>query len=99
MQLAVNKGLGISQISRATAVCRKLVGHFKHSAIALTALKQKQEQLNLEKHHLIQDVSTRWNSTYFMLDRLLEQRWHIYAVLHDEKVSEAKYRSLKVLEV
>ena len=94
LQLAVNKGLGISQIVRATAVCRKLVGPFKHSTIAMTALKEKQEQLNLEKHHLIQDVSTRWNSTYFMIERLLEQRWGIYAVLHDEKVSEAKYRSL-----
>jgi hypothetical protein len=98
LQLAVNKGLNISQISRQSAVCRKLVGHFKHSSLAMTALKEKQEQLNLEKHHLIQDVSTRWNSTYFMFERLLEQRWGIYAVLHDEKVSEAKYRCLNPTE-
>ena len=58
---------------RATAVCRKLVGHFKHSAIAMTALKQKQEQLNLEKHHLIQDVH-QMEQYLLHVDRLLEQR-------------------------
>ena len=57
LQLAVNKGLNISQISHIAAVCRKLVGHLKHSSVAMTALKEKQEQLHLEKHHLIQDVS------------------------------------------
>ena len=88
LQLSVNKGLSISQISRVSPVCRKLVGHFKHSTLAMAALKEKQEQLNLDKHHLIQ---ARWNSTYFMFERLLEQHWGIYAVLHDEKVSEAKY--------
>lgn len=28
----------------------------------------------MEKHKLIQDVTTRWNSTYYMLKRNLEQR-------------------------
>ena len=79
-------------------MCRKLVGHFKHSTLAMAALKEKQEQLNLDKHRLIQDVSTRWNSTYFMFERLLEQCWGIYAVLHDKKVLEAKYRSLNLTE-
>ena len=31
LQLAVMKGLEVNEISRLTAVCRKLVGHFKHS--------------------------------------------------------------------
>ena len=74
LQLSINKDLGLSQISRLSAASRKLVGHFKHSAIAMTALKDKQVQLHINQHHLIQDVSTRWNSTYFMFERLLEQR-------------------------
>lgn len=65
------------QVNRLAAVSRKLVGHFKHSTNAMAALKKKQEQLNIEKHH---DVSTRWNSTYLMFDRLLEQRWAIYMI-------------------
>ncbi|KAJ8401823.1 hypothetical protein AAFF_G00377940 [Aldrovandia affinis] len=35
------------------------------------------------EHHLIQDVSTQWNSTQAMLERLLEQRWPVTAVLSD----------------
>ena len=81
-------------ISRLTAVARKLVGHFKHSGVSLTALKEKQQQMNISQHHLIQDVSTRWNYTYFMMEWLLEQRWSIYAVLHNENVTQVQYRNL-----
>ena len=77
LQLALNKGLNINQISHVGAACRKLVELFKHSSMAMTTLNEKQKQLHLEKHHLIQDVSTKWNSTYFMfesynLSRLLQ---------------------------
>lgn len=33
-----------------------------------------QETCNLPKHVLIQHIETRWNSTYLMLERLLEQK-------------------------
>ena len=94
LQLAVSNGLALSDVSRVTAASRKLVGHFKHSALAMTALKAKQKQLNAPEHHLIQDVITRWNSTFFMLERLLEQRWCIYAVLHDDSGNQAGYKHL-----
>ena len=61
LQLAVNKGLLLSEINRLTAVCRKIVGHFKHSALATAALKEKQKQLNIKEHNFIQDVSIRFN--------------------------------------
>ena len=59
LQLAVTTGLDLSQVSRLTAVGRKVVGHFKHSVVAMTSLKDKQQQLNLPQHHLIQDVAKR----------------------------------------
>ena len=95
LQLAVTTGLDLSQVSRLTAVGRKVVGHFKHSVVAMTSLNHKQQQLNLPQHHRIQDVATRWNSTYFMMERLLEQRW---AVLHDDTVTQSRYRSLNFSE-
>ncbi|XP_049447563.1 E3 SUMO-protein ligase ZBED1-like [Epinephelus fuscoguttatus] len=37
---------------------------------------------------LVQDVSTRWNSTYAMLSRLHEQRWPVTATLSDPAVTQ-----------
>ena len=71
-----------------------MVGHFKHSIRASVALKDEQKQLNVKEHHLVQDVSTRWNSVYLMFERLQEQQWVLYAVLHDEQITEAKYKCL-----
>lgn len=54
--------------------CKQIVGHFKHSALAYSKLRKLQDECSLPKHKLIQDVSTRWNSTYLMLERILEQK-------------------------
>ena len=94
LQLAVKAGLDLPLISRLTAVCRKIVGHFKHSVKAMGALREKHRGLNIPQHTLLQDVSTRWNSTYFMYERMAEQRWAIYAVIHDEQVTPSEQRHL-----
>ena len=75
-------------------MAKKLVGHFKHSALATSALKQHQVQMNLPERKLKQDVPTRWNSTYYMLQRLLEMRWPVVAVLSDESVIKRSDRHL-----
>ena len=98
LQLAVNNGLEVSQINKLASVARKIVAHFKHSSLAMTALREKQKQLSVPQHHLIQDVATRWNSTYFMLERLHEQRWAIYAVLYDEQGTQSQYKHLYLKE-
>lgn len=42
-----------------------------------------------------QDVSTRWNSNYHMISRLLEQRWSVTAALSEPPVTwRGKRRSL-----
>ena len=94
LQLCVEAGLNLAMVSRLTGAAKKLVGHFKHSSLAMSSLKEKQKTLNITEHTLIQSVATRWNSTYFMLERLLEQRWAIYGVLHDETVSKPDHKSL-----
>ncbi|XP_063324202.1 E3 SUMO-protein ligase ZBED1-like [Pelmatolapia mariae] len=86
LQLIVNTALKDTTISRALGAARQLVEHFKRSELASTRLKMKQEQMNVKKNTLIQDVSTRWNSTFHMIERLLEQRWPLTATLSDPEV-------------
>lgn len=74
----------------------KLVGHFKHSALATNALTRRQEQMNIKKKKLIQHCTTRWNSVFHMLQRLIKMRWPITAVLSDESVAK---RSAKHLDL
>ncbi|KAF3842706.1 hypothetical protein F7725_001555 [Dissostichus mawsoni] len=48
---------------------------------AAHVLEQKQEMLHLPKHRLINDVATRWNSSYEMVERYLEQQSAVYSAL------------------
>ena len=50
-------------------------------------LKEKQSQLGLPEHKLIGAVSTRWNSTYNMVKRILEQQQALSAVLLEDRKS------------
>lgn len=50
-----------THFSRLTAVCQSTVGHFKHSVVAVGALREWQRYQNIPQHRLLQDVSTRWS--------------------------------------
>ena len=90
LQLVVHEGL-LSQrsVSDALANGRKIVGHFKHSPLATTRLEDLQKDLQMPVKRLHQDVATRWNSTYYMAESLLEQKRSIsaYGADHDLPVT------------
>ena len=44
--------------------------------------------MGVKQKKLIQDCPTRWNSVFYMIQRLLEMRWPITAVLSDEEVTQ-----------
>lgn len=50
------------RVSRATALCRKLVGHFSHSWKKKAALTEAQRELKLPEHNCITECPTRWGS-------------------------------------
>lgn len=50
--------------------CSAVVRFFHHSTKASDKLKALQTQLQLPEHKLIQAVETRWNSVFYMLERL-----------------------------
>ena len=48
--------------------------HYEHSNEAFRALQKIKPQLGLKVCTLYQDKPTKWNSSYYMLKRLFEQR-------------------------
>ncbi|XP_021170026.2 zinc finger BED domain-containing protein 4 [Fundulus heteroclitus] len=75
LQLVVNEGLLVQRsVTDAVTIGRKIVRHFKHSTLAYSRLEDIQLQLNQPTKRLQQDVQTRWNSTFYMLQSLIEQK-------------------------
>ncbi|XP_038149644.1 E3 SUMO-protein ligase ZBED1-like [Cyprinodon tularosa] len=67
---AVTVSLTNSPFDSALAKCRKVVGHFKHSPANQAQLEQQQVAHHQKKESLVQEVSTRWNSTLEMIKRV-----------------------------
>uniref|UniRef100_A0A8C4YW19 HAT C-terminal dimerisation domain-containing protein n=1 Tax=Gadus morhua TaxID=8049 RepID=A0A8C4YW19_GADMO len=88
-QLIVNHALKEPCINKALGAARSLAGYFHSSDVATLKLKLKQEQMGTAQHKLTQDVAVRWNSSYYMIKRLLEQRWPVTATLSDPEVTNA----------
>jgi len=71
LQLAVKHALEAHEgVENVIALGQRIVGHFKHSTIWWNSRKC----INSPEHRLIQDEQTRWNSTFYMLVCLKEQR-------------------------
>lgn len=68
---AIDKNASIKTLIKK---CRSIVGFFKRSDHGYRHLQVLQERCGVPKHTLLQDIETRWNSTYIMWERLLEQR-------------------------
>ena len=88
-QTVTRHALDLQNLSTLLARSRRLVGQFKHSCLATEALSNKQAQLDPSKQplRLIQDVATRWNSSFYMLRCLLELRVAVTAVICDAKLT------------
>ena len=84
LQLCINEGLELKRIAKTIAAAKKLVGHFKHSPLATFELHKRQEAMSVKPQRLQQDCPTRWNSTFYMAQCLLNNRWPVTAVLGDE---------------
>ena len=88
LNLATQKAIKIPQVERISGRIRRVVTFFHKSTTASAILESKQLLLDLPKHKLIQDVATRWNSTYDMFTRYIEQQPAIFATLLSKDVKK-----------
>lgn len=84
LQLAVNDGvLSQRSVADVVAVGRRIIGHFKHSQLAYSRLADVQKELGMSVKRLQQDIATRWNSTFYMMRSLVEQKRALCAYAAD----------------
>ena len=79
--LGVKKAMDVPLVSKAIGRARRLVGHFHHSSKSAGILHQKQSDLHYPQLNLIEDVATRWNSSFYMMERILKQQQPLCAAL------------------
>ena len=82
----------VLSIQKALASARRLAGHFKKSTVSSSFLHQRQRASGHPKLQLISDCATRWNSTYEMARRLLNERVYVELALTDARREDLKLR-------
>ncbi|KAL0199412.1 hypothetical protein M9458_007952 [Cirrhinus mrigala] len=92
LQLVVHEGL-MSQrsVSDTLANSRKIVAHFKHSQLAQSRLEDLQHEMQgagttTTPARLVQDVQTRWNSSFYMIKSLLTEKRPLCAYAADHNL-------------
>lgn len=65
---------GIGEIHNIVLKIKAIVVFFKRGSQALNKLHTMQDQLGVPRLKLVQDVPTRWNSTYNMMDRFVSTK-------------------------
>ncbi|KAJ8280862.1 hypothetical protein GJAV_G00060070 [Gymnothorax javanicus] len=85
VQRAIVTSLGAGGFDGVLAKCRKVVGHFKHSPANTDELNAQQASLGQDQEPLVQDVTTRWNSTLEMIKRVRRNRDPLHATLTQQK--------------
>ena len=70
--------------------CKKFVSAFRHSYLLTEALKNKQITMNWQcKTKLVQDVPTRWNSTYDMLQSLIKNQVPLDSIVQEASTNSS----------
>ena len=75
---------------------RSIVGHFRRSNLAYTRLQTIQTNLGLPTHSLVQDEPTRWNSTLYMLQQIIEQKVALAAYATEYNIPQLMANQLSI---
>jgi len=94
LQLVVHAALSSNvKVQAALTKAKKLIEHFRRSTVAKQALVEQQERMEKEPLQLIQDVPTRWSSTFQMCKRLLQLRLPVTIVMANHELFDKQKRS------
>ena len=61
--------------------CKDIVTFFHQSGNTAEKLRVVQRQIGIQEKKLIQEVETRWNSTFYMFERIVEQHQAVTTAL------------------
>ena len=94
LQLCISDGFkNNAAINRTLFAVHKLVGYFHHSTLATAEQYKTQSQMNMHQQKLEMDSTTRWNSTLYMIQHLVTNRWPVSALLSDTSVTKRQDRT------
>ncbi|XP_054844546.1 zinc finger BED domain-containing protein 4 [Eublepharis macularius] len=90
VNLIVNEAIKSQRmVQNLLSIARKICERVHRSARAREKLAELQKEYHLPQHQLIQDVPSKWNTSFHMLERLIEQKRAI-----DEMSIECSFREL-----
>lgn len=72
INLILQDGLKVVDVKVLVERVKSIVSFFKRSSTGNEQLKTAQSQLGLEPKKLIKEVPTRWNSLFYMIERIVE---------------------------
>lgn len=99
LQLSINRALKAKRaVEDAVAVCKKIATHFNKSSTAKEKLEKIQADGSIPQHAIIQDVATRWNSTYYMLERIQEQKLALAAYAAQQELTIPTHNQWVLIE-
>ncbi|XP_066524358.1 zinc finger BED domain-containing protein 4 [Hoplias malabaricus] len=90
IDLIVNEAIKSQRmVQNLLSIARKICERVHRSSKAKEKLAELQKAYNLPENQLVQDVPSKWKTSYFMLERLVEQKKAI-----DEMSLECNFREL-----
>ncbi|XP_051546645.1 zinc finger BED domain-containing protein 4-like [Myxocyprinus asiaticus] len=90
IDLIVNEAIKSQRmVQNLLSIARKICERVHRSAKAKEKLEELQKAYQLPENQLVQDVPSKWKTSYFMLERLVEQKKAI-----DEMSIECNFREL-----
>ncbi|GBP24873.1 Zinc finger BED domain-containing protein 4 [Eumeta japonica] len=99
MQLAIRSSLNSQEnIKGIKQKCKKISTHVNHSTIAQKQLHKIQDRLNQPHLKVFQDCVTRWNSTYYMLERFLKAKDALSLYINDSEIDPILPEEWKIIE-